>query len=117
VARPHLDGFTASALPSSAPDRPGIAPGMPVPVVMPASPDFSDADLPESYEREILSRILWAEEDWFTVQELSHSVGDVIAALDAMSILFDAGLIQRRDEYVLPTRSAIKVHELFGTCW
>jgi hypothetical protein len=84
---------------------------------MPGYPDYSTADLPESFEREILSRIMWAEDDWFTVQELSHSVGDVIAALDAMSTLYDAGLIQRRDEYVYPTRAAIKLHELFGAGW
>jgi hypothetical protein len=84
---------------------------------MPGSPDYSDADLPESFEREILSRIMWADEDWFTVGELSHSVGDVIAALDAMSILYDAGLIQRRGEYVFPTAAAIKLHELFGGLW
>jgi hypothetical protein len=90
---------------------------MPVPVVMPASPDYSTADLPESFEREILSRIMWADEDWFTVEELSHSVGDVIAALDAMSVLYDAGLIQRRGEYVVPTAAATKLHELFGAGW
>jgi hypothetical protein len=90
---------------------------MPVPVVMPASPDYSTADLPESFEREILSRIIWADEDWFTVEELSHSAGDVIAALDAMSVLYEAGLIQRRGEYVYPTAAVIKLHELFGSGW
>ena len=90
---------------------------MPVPVVMPAPPDYSDADLSESFEREVLSRIIWADEDWFTIGELSHSVGDVIAALDAMSILYDAGLIQRQGEYVFATRAATKIHELFGTSW
>jgi hypothetical protein len=84
---------------------------------MPGSPDYSTADLSESFEREILSRIMWAEDDWFTVQELSHSVGDVIAALDAMSVLYDAGLILRRGEYVIPTPAAIKLHELFGAGW
>jgi hypothetical protein len=80
-------------------------------------PDLNDAEIPEYFERRILELILSAGEDRYTVAELGASVDHVIAALDAMSVLYDAGLIDRRGEYVFPTRAAIKVHELFATRW
>jgi hypothetical protein len=80
-------------------------------------PDLNDAEIPEYFERRILELILSAGEDHYTVEELGASIDHVIAALDAMSVLYDAGLIDRQDEHVFPTRAAIKLHELFATSW
>jgi hypothetical protein len=78
-------------------------------------PDLNDAEIPEYFERRILELILSAGEDHYTVEELGASLDHVIAALDAMSVLCDAGLIDRQGEHVFPTRAAIKLHELFAT--
>jgi hypothetical protein len=80
-------------------------------------PDLNDAEIPEYFERRILELILWAGEDRYTVAELGASLDGVISALDAMNVLYDAGLIDRQGEQVFPTRAAIKLHELFATRW
>jgi hypothetical protein len=79
--------------------------------------ELNDAEIPEYFERRILELILWAGEDHYTVEELSASVDHVIAALDALSVLYDAGLIDRQGDHVFPKRAAIKLHELFATRW
>jgi hypothetical protein len=78
-------------------------------------PDLNDAEIPEYFERRILELILYAGEDHYTIEELAASLDHVIATLDAMNVLYDAGLIDRQGEHVFPTSSAIKLHELLAT--
>jgi hypothetical protein len=40
--------------------------------------------------------VLWAGEEWYTIEQLGRHVGGMIDALDAMSALADAGLIHRQ---------------------
>lgn len=76
------------------------------------------ADVPENFQRQVLGLLLWAGDDeWWTIEELSRKVGDLIDALDAMSVLADAGLIHRQGNHVFPTRAAIHCHDLFGGSW
>lgn len=79
--------------------------------------DVDYADVPENFQRQILMLVLWAGDEWCTIEELSRKVGDLIDALDAMSALSDAGLIHRQEQYVFPTRAAIHLHDLFGATW
>ncbi len=74
-------------------------------------------DVPSNFERQILMLVLWAGEDWYTVEQLGRHVGDLIVALDAMRVLSDVGLIHRQGDYVFPTRAAIHLHDLFGATW
>jgi hypothetical protein len=76
--------------------------------------DVDYADAPENFQRQIIMLVLWAGDEWWTIEELSRKVGDLVVALDAMSALSDAGLIHRQDQYVFPTRAAIHLHDLFG---
>jgi hypothetical protein len=77
------------------------------------SEHFTDA--PESAQRFILRLLLHAREDKFwPLEGLVHHAGDPIIALDALTALSDAGLIQRRGEYVFPTRAATHYYRLFG---
>jgi len=79
--------------------------------------DVDYADVPENFQRQILMLVLWAGDEWCTIEELGGKVGDMIVALDAMSALSDAGLIHRQEQYVFPTRAAIHLHDLFGATW
>jgi hypothetical protein len=84
---------------------------------MPTPVPLDYADVPENFQRQVLELVVWAGEKWYTIEELSHHVGDLIDALDAMQALSDAGLIHRQDNYVFPTRAAIHLHNLFGATW
>lgn len=79
--------------------------------------DVDYADVPSNYERQILMLVLWAGDEWYTIEQLGRHVGDLIDALDAMRALSDAGLIHREGNYVFPTRAAIHLHDLFGATW
>lgn len=74
-------------------------------------------DVPENFQRQIMALVLWAGEEWCTIEELARKVGDLIDALDAMSALADAGLLHRQGHYVFPTRAAVHLHDLFGAAW
>jgi hypothetical protein len=74
-------------------------------------------DAPSNFERQIFMLVIWAGEEWCTIEELSRKVGDMMTALDAMGALCDAGLIHRQGDYVFPTRAAIHLHDLFGATW
>jgi hypothetical protein len=66
-------------------------------------------------ERHILLLMLGSETDlpwWWRVSDLMHQADDPIIALDAMASLCEAGLLQRRGEYILITRAALKFHQL-----
>lgn len=73
-------------------------------------------DVPANHQRSLLMLLLWngKDGDWWTVEELMQHAGDPIAALDALAVLSDAGLIHREDCHVFPTRAARYYHELFG---
>jgi len=74
-------------------------------------------DVPENFERQVLALVLWADQDPCTVEQLSRNGGDIIVALDALSIVSDCGLIHRQGDHVFPTRAVLKVHDLFGAGW
>lgn len=75
-------------------------------------------DVPQNFERQGLMLVLWAsgptQDEWWSVEELVHKVGDPIVALDAMSALSNAGLIHRQGKFVFPTRAASYYFELLG---
>ncbi len=74
-------------------------------------------DVPENFQRQVMVLVLWAGEEWCTIEELARKVGDLVTALDAMSVLADAGLLHRQGRYVFPTRAAVHLHDLFGAAW
>jgi hypothetical protein len=75
------------------------------------------ADVPENFQRQILMLVVWAGDEWYTIEQLAKHVGDTIDALDALSALADAGLVHRQGNYVFPTRPTIHLHNLFGATW
>jgi membrane-associated PAP2 superfamily phosphatase len=84
---------------------------------MPDQPDHP-TDVPQNFERQILMLLLWSggssTEEWWSLEDLVHRVGDPIVALDAMHALSNAGLIHRQGEFVFPTRAASYYFELLG---
>jgi hypothetical protein len=84
---------------------------------MPTPIPVEYADVPENFQRQVLELVIWAGEEWYTIEQLGRHVGDLIDALDAMRALSDAGLIHRQGDYVFPTRAAIHLHDLFGATW
>jgi hypothetical protein len=73
-------------------------------------------DVPESAQRFILRLLLHApEHKLWPLEGLVHHAGDPIMALDALTVLSDAGLIHRRGQYVFPTRAATHYYRLFGS--
>jgi hypothetical protein len=79
---------------------------------MSAQPDPIDA--PENFQAQALTFLVWGSpEQWWSLEDLVHRIGDPIAALDALSVLEDNGLIHRQDKFVFPTRAALHYHHLF----
>jgi hypothetical protein len=73
-------------------------------------------DATESVQRFILLLLLVTpEHKLWRFEDVVHQAGDPIAALDALSVLSDAGLIHRRGRYVFPTRAATHYRRLFGS--
>jgi hypothetical protein len=73
-------------------------------------------DAPEGVQRFILLLLLVTPEDkLWRFEDVVHQAEDPIAALDALSVLSDAGLILRRGRYVFPTRAAMHYRRLLGS--
>jgi hypothetical protein len=71
-------------------------------------------DAPENVQRFILLLLLLAPEDkLWRFEDVVHQADDPIVALDALTVLSDAGLILRRGRYVFPTRAATHYRNLF----
>ena len=67
-------------------------------------------DVPESIQRLLL---LAPEHKLWRFEDIVHQADDPIVALDALTVLSDAGLIHRRGRYVFPTRAATHYRNLF----
>jgi hypothetical protein len=82
---------------------------------MDGSPDYMAMLKCNRMERDILSLMLGSETDlpwWWHIEDVMHETDDPIIALDAMASLCAAGLLQRRGDYLLITRAALKFHQL-----
>jgi hypothetical protein len=65
-------------------------------------------------EREILLFVLRSSDDklWWSLEEIMHETSDPITALDAVAVLCTVGLLQRRGEYIMLTRAAVRFAQL-----
>lgn len=65
-------------------------------------------------ELEILQLLLLSHDErfWWPIEEVMHATADPVTALDAIAALCDVGLTQRRGEYALITRAALRFHQL-----
>jgi hypothetical protein len=65
-------------------------------------------------EWEILELLLFASDDWpwWPIEEVMRRTAEPITALDAMAALCDGGLLQRKGEFIMITRAALRFYQL-----
>jgi hypothetical protein len=77
-------------------------------------PNYADIPGCMRTEREILLFVLRSSDDklWWSLEEIMREASDPITALDAVSLLCTVGLLQRRGEYIILTRAALRFAQL-----
>ena len=77
-------------------------------------PNYADIPGRTRMEREILLLVLRSSDDklWWSLEEIMHEVSDPVTALDATAALCTVGLLQRRGEYIILTRAAVRFAQL-----
>jgi hypothetical protein len=77
-------------------------------------PDYADIPGRIRLEREILVFVLRSSDDklWWSLEEIMHETSDPITALDATAALCTVGLLQRRGDYLMLTRAALRFAQL-----
>jgi hypothetical protein len=77
-------------------------------------PNYADIPGRTRTEREILLFVLRSSDDklWWSLEEIMHETADPMTALDATAALCTVGLLQRRGEYVILTRAAVRFAQL-----
>jgi hypothetical protein len=77
-------------------------------------PDYTDVPGRTRMEREILLLVLRSSDDklWWSLEEIMDATADPITALDSVAALCTVGLLQRRGEYIILTRAALRFAQL-----
>jgi hypothetical protein len=76
-------------------------------------PNYADVPGRTRMEREILLLMLGSDDKlWWTAEEIIHESSNPITALDSIAALCEVGLLQRRGEYLLITRAALRFSQL-----
>jgi hypothetical protein len=83
-------------------------------VTMGKQPDYVDVVACSRMEWEILEFLLLASDDWpwWPIEEVMRRASEPVTALDAMAALCDVGLLQRKGEFIMITRAALRFYQL-----
>jgi predicted transcriptional regulator len=74
------------------------------------SNDIAQAE--KDIDKAVLELLLHSQQWPWSVEEVGREIGDRLGAEDALSRLARAGLAHRHDEFVFPSRAAIRAVEL-----
>jgi hypothetical protein len=77
-------------------------------------PHLSDVAGRSTMELEILQLLLLRADDqpWFPITEVVRQTADPIVALDALTALWEVGLVRRRGRYLMLSPAAVRLFQL-----